>query len=143
MASNEMAGNEDTGRFDIAEVAARLPETADSMLADEYMTDRQSASARVFRVYKPVPAHYHEGCDEYLYVFKGRGTFWMKDAANEAEFAPGQLICFDRKVVHAIPRLIETPVIFLAIDTPRRAPEDVHFVDEGSGDAQSFMARNA
>lgn len=44
------------GRFDIAEIAASLPESATKMLVDRYLTDRPSASARVFRVYKPTPA---------------------------------------------------------------------------------------
>src|SRR5690348_8871317 len=78
-----------TGRFDIQEVAASLPETATTMLVDRYLTDKPSASTRVFRVYKPTPPHYHANSDEYLYVFSGRGTFWMEDPASVAEFKPG------------------------------------------------------
>lgn len=131
------------GRFDIAAIAAALPESATTMLVDTYLTDRPAASARVFRVYRPTPAHYHEGCDEYLYVLSGRGTFWIGDDSDEAEFGPGQLLFFERGVVHALPRLLEEPVVFLSVDTPRRAPTDVIFVDPGAGTAQSFMARNA
>lgn len=132
-----------SGRFDVMAIAASLPQTATTMLADEYLTDRETASARVFRVYKPVPAHYHETCDEFLYVLSGRGTFWMKDPSSKVEFAPGQLLCFDRNTVHAIPELLEQPVTFLAIDTPRREPTDIIFVDASSGTAADFMARNA
>ena len=71
-----------TGRFDIAEIAAAFPAAAKTLLLDRYLTDTPQASARVFRVYKPTPPHYHVGCDEYLYVFSGRGTFWMEDAAT-------------------------------------------------------------
>ena len=131
------------GRFDVMAIAASLPETAKTMLADHYLTDRETASARVFRVYRPVPPHYHQTCDEYLYVLSGRGTFWMEDASTKAEFGPGQLLCFDRNTVHSIPELLEEPVTFLAIDTPRREPTDIVFVDPSDGSASTFMARNA
>jgi hypothetical protein len=54
------------GRFDIATIAASFPETAKTLLVDEYLTNRAEASARVFRVYRPTPPHYHATCDEYL-----------------------------------------------------------------------------
>jgi hypothetical protein len=44
-----------TGSFNIAEIAASLPETATTLLVDQYLTNRDAASARVFRVYKPTP----------------------------------------------------------------------------------------
>ena len=91
------------GSFDIAAIAASLPESATTLLVDRYLTDRPSASARVFRVYRPTPPHYHAQCDEYLYVFSGRGTFWMGDPATKAEFGPGQLLHFERGTVHALP----------------------------------------
>jgi mannose-6-phosphate isomerase-like protein (cupin superfamily) len=134
------AGN---GRFDIAAIAASLPAASETLLADHYLTDRPEASARVFRVYRPVPPHYHATCHEYLYVFSGRGTFWMGDRANEVEFAPGQLLFFERKTVHAIPKLFEHPVVFVSVDTPRRDPLDVIFVNPEDGTPQTFMARNA
>jgi len=46
-----------TGRFDIAEIAAALPATAETLLVDAYLTNRPAASARVFRVYKGTPPH--------------------------------------------------------------------------------------
>ena len=81
-----------SGRFDVKALAAALPDTADTMLVDTYLTDRDSASARIFRVLRPVPAHYHETCDEFLYVVSGRGTFWIDDVSDEKEFGPGQLL---------------------------------------------------
>jgi mannose-6-phosphate isomerase-like protein (cupin superfamily) len=131
------------GRFDIATIAAAFPPSADTLLVDEYMTNRPEASSRVFRVYRPTPPHYHETCDEYLYVFSGRGTFWMEDPATEAEFKPGQLLFFARNTVHAMPKLFEHPVVFLSVDTPRRAPTDIIFVNPEDGTPQTFMARNA
>ena len=138
-----MSDHPTMGRFDVGAIAASLPESAATLLADHYLTDRESGSARVFRVYRPVPAHYHRGCDEYLYVLSGRGTFWMGDASKAAAFGPGQLLVFDRGTVHAMPELHEEPVTFLSIDTPRREPTDVVFVDPDAASPESFMARNA
>jgi|SRR5579872_3533922 len=133
---------EGNGRFDISTVAASFPTTAETLLVDQYLTNRPEASARVFRVYRPTPAHYHATCDEYLYVFSGRGTFWMDDPATEAEFKPGQLLFFARNTVHAMPKLFQHPVVFLSVDTPRRDPLDIIFVNPEEGTPQSFMARN-
>jgi mannose-6-phosphate isomerase-like protein (cupin superfamily) len=130
-------------RFDIASIAAAFPETAKTLLIDEYLTNRPEASARVFRVYRPTPPHYHATCDEYLYVFSGRGTFWMKDASTKATFEPGQLLFFERGTVHAMPELFDHPVVLLSIDTPRREPTDIIFVDPKDGTPETFMARNA
>ena len=133
----------ENGRFDIAAIAASLPAAAETLLADHYLTDRPEASARVFRVYRPIPPHYHGTSAGFLCAFSGRGTFWLGDEATEAEFAPGQLLFFSRKTVHAIPKLFEHPVVFLSVDTPRRDPLDVIFVNPQDGTPQTFMARNA
>lgn len=135
--------DEKTGRFDVAAIAKSLPESAKTLLVDTYLTDRPAASCRIFRVYKPTPAHYHATCDEYLYVLSGRGTFWMKSASDEAAFGPGQLLFFEKGTVHAIPTILEEPLTFLSIDTPRRDPADIIFVDPSEGTPANFMARNA
>ncbi len=109
------------------------------MLLDTYLTDEPEASARVFRVYRETPPHYHLGSNEHLYVLSGRGTFWMEDPANEAEFAPGDLLFFMRGVVHAMPAILEGPVVFLAIDAPRRDPKDIIFVNPADGTPESFI----
>ncbi|HMJ32050.1 MAG TPA: cupin domain-containing protein [Xanthobacteraceae bacterium] len=131
------------GRFDVYAIAKTLPETATTLLVDKYLTDREAASARVFRVYRPTPPHYHATCDEYLYALLGRGTFWMKDPSTKAEFGPGQLLFFERGTVHAMPEIFEEPLVFLSIDTPRREPTDIIFVDPRDGSPETFMARNA
>lgn len=131
-----------TGRFDIAEVAASFPETAATLLVDRYLTNRESASARVFRVYKPTPPHYHATCDEYLYVFSGRGTFWMKDPSTIAEFRPGQLLFFEKGTIHALPDILQGPVVFLSVDTPRRDPKDIIFVNPEDGTPESFIQQS-
>lgn len=132
-----------SARFDVKAIAAALPETATTLLVDHYLTDREAASARVFRVYRPTPPHYHASCDEYLFVLSGRGIFWMEDASTEAAFGPGELLFFQRGTVHALPTLAEEPVVFLSVDTPRRDPRDIIFIDPKDGSPETFMARNA
>jgi mannose-6-phosphate isomerase-like protein (cupin superfamily) len=132
-----------TGIFDVAAIAAALPDSAATLLVDTYLTDRPAASARVFRVYRPTPPHYHATCDEYLYCLSGSGTFWMGDAATVAPFGPGQLLFFEKGTVHAMPEVHPgEPVVFLSIDTPRRAPTDIVFVDPADGSPATFLARN-
>ena len=127
-------------RFDVNEVAKSFPETAETLLLDTYLTNEESASARVFRVYRETPAHYHEVSDEYLYVVSGKGTFWMGEPANGAAFAPGDLLFFKRRVIHALPEILEGPVVFLAIDAPRRDPKDIIFVNPADGTPESFIS---
>jgi mannose-6-phosphate isomerase-like protein (cupin superfamily) len=134
-----MADKPSFQRFRLDEVAASFPETAETLLLDTYLTNEEAASARVFRVYRATPPHYHVGSDEYLYVLSGRGTFWMGDSSNGAEFAAGDLLFFKRRVVHALPTILETPVVFLAIDAPRRDPKDIIFVNPEDGTPESFI----
>ncbi len=136
---NAPTKNPEFRRFDLNEIAKSFPPTAESMLLDTYLTNREAASARVFRVYRETPPHYHATCDEYLYVLSGRGTFWLGHPENGGEFAPGHLLFFQRGTVHALPKILDTPVVFLAIDTPRRAPSDVIFVNPADGTPESFI----
>lgn len=136
-----MTENQSSGRFHLHQIAAAFPDTAQTMLLDTYLTDEPSASSRVFRVYREVPPHYHRNSDEHLYVLSGKGTFWMGDSANAAEFAPGDFLTFQRNTVHAMPKILEAPVVFLAIDAPRRDPKDVIFVNPQDGTPQSFISK--
>jgi mannose-6-phosphate isomerase-like protein (cupin superfamily) len=135
-----MSNHKTSLRFNITEIAQSFPETAETLLLDKYLTNEQAASARVFRVYRPTPPHFHANSDEYLYVVSGRGTFWMEDVSNTAEFAPGQLLFFKRGTVHAQPDILEEPVVFLSVDTPRRDPKDIIFVDPASGTPDAFIS---
>ena len=128
-----------SARFDLNEVAASFPEQAESMLLDRYLVDRPESSTRIFRVYQGTPAHFHRKCDEHLLVLSGRGSFWMGDPANLAPFGPGTFLFFHRGTVHAMPTLTEGPVVFLAIDTPRRDPRDIVFVDSAEGTPETFI----
>ena len=63
----------------------------------------------------------------------------MKDESTSAEFGPGELLFFKRGTVHAQPKILEDPVVFLAIDTPRRDPKDIVFVNPEDGTPESFI----
>ncbi len=128
-----------SARFNIHEIARSFPDTADTLLLDTYLTNEAGASARVFRVYRETPPHYHATCDEYLYVLSGRGEFWMERPENGGEFAPGDLLFFRRGTVHALPSITDAPVVFLSVDTPRRDPGDVIFVNPEDGTPETFI----
>lgn len=127
------------GSFKLKEIAETFPATSESMLLDVYLTDEASASTRLFRVYRSTPPHYHAGSDEHLYVLSGTGTFWMGDASNKVEFSPADMVFFKRGTVHAMPEIHTEPVVFLAIDTPRRDPKDIIFVSPEDGTPESFI----
>lgn len=124
--------------FDIAALAKKFPPTADTMLVDIRLTDEPAASSRLFRIYRSAPAHYHKTCDEYLQVVSGRGKF-VVDGQEPVELGPGQLLFFRRNTVHAIPEIVEGPLVVLSVDTPRRDPADVTFVDPAYGTAKDFI----
>ncbi len=131
----------DFGTFDLNEIAKSFPAQANTLLLDTYLTNEPAASSRVFRVYRETPPHYHATCDEYLYVLSGRGTFWLGTAENAGEFKPGHLLFFKRGTVHAFPKLLETPVVFLSVDAPRRDPGDIVFVNPEDGTPESFISK--
>ncbi|WP_395696814.1 cupin domain-containing protein [Methylocella sp.] len=126
-------------RFDPLAISREFPPTAKTLLLDTYLTDEPRSSARVFRVYRGAPAHYHEGSDEYLYVLSGRGAFWMNDPSDLREFRPDDLLFFRRRIVHALPDMLEEPIAFLSVDAPRRDPKDIVFVDPKDGAPESFI----
>ncbi len=124
--------------FDLETLAGQFPPSAETMLLDMRLTDEASASSRLFRIYKPAPAHFHRTCDEYLLVIKGRGKFAV-DGSEPVELGPGQLLFFRRNTVHSIPEIVEAPLIVFSVDTPRRDPSDVTFVDPIHGTAKDFI----
>lgn len=127
-----------SGRFDLHALAAGLPEHAETMLIDVRLTDESAASSRLFRVYTAVPAHFHKTCDEYLLIIGGRARFVVGDEAP-VELSPGQLQFFRRGVVHGFTEILEHPLVIFSVDTPRRDPSDVTFVDSSSGTAETFI----
>lgn len=127
-----------THTFDLQALAAKFPPLADTILLDIRLTDEPAASSRLFRIYQPAPAHYHKTCDEYLQVISGRGVF-VVDGGPPIELGHGQLLFFRRNVVHSIPEVVEGPLVVFSVDTPRRDPADVTFVDPRHGTAANFI----
>jgi mannose-6-phosphate isomerase-like protein (cupin superfamily) len=127
-----------TSTYDLQALANKFPPTSDTMLLDMRLTDETFASSRLFRIYRPVPAHFHQTCDEYLQVIRGRGKF-VVDGGEAVELGPGQLLFFRSNVVHSIPEIVEAPLVVFSVDTPRRNPADVHFVNQADGDAAMFI----
>jgi mannose-6-phosphate isomerase-like protein (cupin superfamily) len=126
-----------TSTFDLQAIARKFPPTAETMLLDIRLTDEPAASSRLFRIYRPVPAHFHQTCDEYLQVISGRGKFTV-DRSEPMELGPGQLLFFRRNVVHSI-EIMDAPLVVFSVDTPRRDPADVHFVNSADGTAGTFI----
>jgi mannose-6-phosphate isomerase-like protein (cupin superfamily) len=124
--------------FDIGAIAATFPETAETMLVDTRLTDEAEASSRMFRVYRPLPPHYHATCDEYLLVVSGRALFFM-DGLDPFEVTPGRLLFFKKRVVHGATAILEGPLVFLSVDTPRRDPRDIIFVNPEDGTPDTFI----
>ncbi|UIJ57455.1 hypothetical protein LWP59_25310 [Amycolatopsis acidiphila] len=52
-------------------------------------------------------------------------------------------LCFEKRKVHGFPAISEHPLVVLAIDVPRRRPDDIVFVAPAAGNARTFMTRNA
>jgi mannose-6-phosphate isomerase-like protein (cupin superfamily) len=128
----------ETAIFDLQTIAGNFPTSAATMLIDTRLTDEAHASARVFRVYTSVAAHYHVTCDEYLLVLSGRAKFFFRND-DPFELGPGQLIFFKQRTVHGIQEILEEPFVVLAIDTPRRDPKDIIFVNPSDGTPESFI----
>jgi mannose-6-phosphate isomerase-like protein (cupin superfamily) len=124
--------------FDIDAIARAFPKTASTMLIDTRLTDEPEASARVFRVYRPTPQHYHATCDEYLLVVSGRARFVVA-GGEPFELGPGQLLFFKRGTVHGTPEILEEPFVMLSVDTPRREPKDIIFVNPEDGTPEGFI----
>jgi quercetin dioxygenase-like cupin family protein len=129
------------GAYDLAAIVERFPATSETMLVDTRLTDETEASCRVFRVYRTVPAHYHATCDEYLLVIAGRGTIFV-DHSDPFEVAPGRLVFFKKGTVHGL-TVIEDPFVFLSVDTPRRDPRDITFVNPTDGTPDTFIKTSA
>ncbi len=63
----------------------------------------------------------------------------MNDPSDLREFRPGDLLFFRRRIVHALPDMLEEPIAFLSVDAPRRDPKDIVFVDPKDGAPESFI----
>ncbi len=64
----------------------QYPESAQTLLVDQYLTTTEAASPRVFWVDKGTPPHYHVGCGEYLF---GNGSFELCDGPRMYDLVLG------------------------------------------------------
>ncbi len=108
------------GFFDLAEIKARFPDSAESLIVDAYLSDHDSASSRLFRLYHPIPRHSHQTCDEHLILLDGEVDFTIADEPPRRLRAV-QMVTFLRNIVHGIqPVDAASPAVFFTVDTPRR-----------------------
>ncbi|WP_100524233.1 cupin domain-containing protein [Mycobacteroides abscessus] len=142
MSNNEFVAQSDNIKqiFDVYAEIEDLPDESGALLTDVYFSDFPEASSRIFRIYETLPLHYHEECDEHLYVVSGEGIFHLDGTEQPAK--PGNFLRFGRRQVHGFPRIDVHPFVVLAIDVPRRRPDDIVFINPDEGDAKKFMARN-
>jgi mannose-6-phosphate isomerase-like protein (cupin superfamily) len=124
--------------FDIREITRKFPNHAESTIVDTYLTDQASASSRLFRIYYPIPPHYHATCEEHLYLLTGRVAFTIADQAPRI-LEPGELVIFDRNTVHSISEVLAGPAVFLTVDSPRRAPGDVIYMNWDDARIRPFV----
>jgi mannose-6-phosphate isomerase-like protein (cupin superfamily) len=124
--------------FDVKEIIKAFPDEAVSTIVDTYLTDEPSASSRIFRVYYPIPRHYHETCEEHLYLLTGKVKFAIEDE-DPRVLTAGQLVTFERNTVHAITEILESPAVFFTVDAPRRVPSDVVYVDPEDAKVRPFV----
>ena len=134
-----MTDNSRYALHDIPLLCEHFPKSAETRLVDAYLSDAPEASARLFRIYHPLPAHYHNHCDEHLYLYSGEVLFQIEDQSPQ-HLTPGQMVTFKRETVHAITRVRAEPAIFLTVDAPRRAPDDVVFIDPQAAQERAFVS---
>ena len=127
-----------SARFDLNEIAKSFPPSADTLLLDTYLTNEDAASSRVFRVYRPTGHTTTRPATNICMCCPGAEPFGWRPPRTAAR-SPGQLLFFRRGVVHALPDIIEGPVVFLSVDTPRRDPRDIIFVNPADGTPESFI----
>ncbi|MEM7542145.1 MAG: cupin domain-containing protein [Pseudomonadota bacterium] len=106
-----------------------LPKKADKVIIDKRLYDGDTFGIRVFRLYKTVPAHYHQYSDNTLYLLDGE----IKISINEEQpqlVKPGEALYWRRNIPHGVTKLLTPYATVLAVDAPKRDPADVVFLDK-------------
>lgn len=124
---------------DVQDVMKKFPETSDTIIMDCYLTDEPECSSRVFRLYDRIPKHYHEQCNEILYLLEGKAKFYINDEEPRI-LEKGMMVTFYKRVVHLVESIGEKPATFLSCDTPRRDPDDAHFLDPKELSGRKFVS---
>lgn len=113
------------GKIDVLAAIDSLPESSDKPFVDRRLADNGEVGVRVFRVYNPVPTHNHAFSSTYLSIKSGRAIFSI-DGGQPFEAAAGEMVFWSRGVNHQVIKILEHPLVFLAIDAPTRRQNDVH-----------------
>jgi mannose-6-phosphate isomerase-like protein (cupin superfamily) len=112
------------GKLDVQAAIDSLPKSSDKPFIDVRLADNGEVGVRVFRVYNPVPNHNHAFSSTYLSIKSGRAIFSI-DGGKPFEAAAGEMVFWGRGVNHQVIRILEHPLVFLAIDAPTRRHSDV------------------
>ena len=106
---------------------------------DTYLTEEAAASARVFRVYRGDTTALSRGLRRVSlcafgkrYVLDGPRFEW-RGVRSECP------LFFKRSILHALPKILEEPVLFLSFDTPRRNTKGIIFANPQDGTPESFI----
>lgn len=114
------------GKLDVQAAIDSLPISSDKAFIDVPLADNGEVGIRVFRVYNPVPKHNHAFSSTYLSIKSGRAIFSI-DGGKPFEAAAGEMVFWGRGVNHQVIRILEHPLVFLALDTPTRRHNDVQW----------------
>lgn len=117
------------GVIELEQAIADLPLASQKIIQDKRLLDSENKGIRVFRLYKPVPPHYHEKSDTILYLLEGEASFVIDQAAPKRVKA-GSVLYWQRGVIHAVTEIHTETATFLAIDVPKRDPADAVFIDQ-------------
>lgn len=128
MRSDVEPGPADSGIFDVNAITAALPADTGQPVSAAIVHATADGSIRVLRVDQPAAAHYHATADEHAYVLQGSATFFAAHRQPQ-RLTPGQMFFVRRGTVHGISTIHDHPLVLLIIDTPRRSPGDMIFVD--------------
>ena len=112
------------GKLDVQAAIDSLPKSSDKPFIDVRLADNGEVGIRVFRVYNPVPIHNHAFSSTYLSLKSGRAIFSI-DGGQPFEAAAGEMVFWGRGVNHQVIKILEHPLVFLAIDAPTRRHNDV------------------
>ena len=118
----------ESGVFDIASLAGKLPGDTASLVVDRRVVERPDAGLRLFRVNSVIPRHLHRKSDEYLYTISGAARIAIGDAPPKLVRA-GELAFIERGTWHAVAEIVEAPFVVMAFEVPARDPTDVVFFD--------------
>jgi len=127
------------GRFDVNEIAESFPETSDTLLIDTYLTNEVAASSRIFRVYRGSRRTTTRlATNIYMSSLAEEHSGWMTCQMQASSHRASS--CSSSADGPCATEILEGPVVFLSVDTPRRDPKDViFFVNPEDGTPETFI----